>query len=107
MPPTPIIGDLTAFAVSQTSLRVIGFMDGPDSPPVWLPRWDFPLQGSIAMEGYVLATVRASAPAPSAALAISPMSATIGESFTQRGRLAAAFRAAPTTSATMAGSPPN
>src|SRR5208282_5222936 len=107
MPPTPIIGDFTAFAVSQTSRKVIGFIDGPDRPPVWFPRQDFPVQGSIAMAGKVFATVRALAPTFSAARAISPMSATIGESLTHSGRLAAAFRAAPTTSATMPGSPPN
>src|SRR5580658_8161362 len=100
------MGILIALYASQTSRRVIGFIDGPDRPPVWFPRLDFPVQGSIAIAGYVFAMVRASAPAPSAVRAISPISATIGESFTQRGRLLAAFLAAPTSSATSAGSPP-
>src|SRR6266436_3758211 len=102
-----MIGVLTAFFVSQTSFKVIGLMAGPDRPPVGFPKRDFPERKSIAIAGYVFATVRASAPASSAERAISPMSVTRGESLTQRGRFAAAFRAAPTTSATQVGSLPN
>src|SRR6202030_2940301 len=100
MPPKPRIGVLTAFRASQTSLKVMGLMAGPDKPPGLFPKGDFPVRKSMAIAGEVFATVRASAPASSAARAISPMSVTRGDSFTQRGLLWAAFRAAPTTSAT-------
>src|SRR5260370_39198780 len=105
MPPTPIIGDFTALAVSQTKRKVIGFIDGPERPPVWFPSRDFPDQGSMAMAGYVFATFRALAQAPSATRAINPMSATSGEGFNQNGSFVAAVRATPTTSATAARTP--
>src|SRR6201997_1176739 len=44
MPPKPITGDLTAFRVSQTSLKVMGLMAGPDRPPVGHPSRDLPVR---------------------------------------------------------------
>src|SRR5580704_155595 len=106
-PPRPRIGMSTTLLTSQTSRRVIGLIAGPERPPVRFPKRDFWVLKSIAIAGKVLATVRASAPARSAVLAISPMSVTRGISFTQSGLFCAAFRAAPTTSSTRAGSLPN
>src|SRR6266704_2624879 len=51
MPPRPMIGDLTAFFVSQTSLKVMGLMAGPDKPPVGFPSRDFPERKSMAIAG--------------------------------------------------------
>src|SRR5207245_9733551 len=44
MPPRPIIGDRVAFRVSQTSLKVMGLMAGPERPPVGQPRRDLPVR---------------------------------------------------------------
>src|SRR6202046_139067 len=82
---------------------VIGFTAGPDNPPVVLPRRDLRLCASIHSAGYVFAITTASAPLDSAALAISPMALTFGESFTQSGRFAA-LRAASTTAPVRDGS---
>src|SRR5439155_525464 len=51
LPPRPIIGVLTAFLVSQTSLKVMGLIAGPDKPPVGLPNRDFPVRKSMAIAG--------------------------------------------------------
>src|SRR6266568_9096673 len=51
MPPRPIIGVLTALRVSQTSLKVMGLIAGPDKPPVGLPSRDFPERKSMAIAG--------------------------------------------------------
>ena len=86
MPPQPIIGISTARAHCQVMRTTMGRIAGPDRPPVMLPslgRW---LSISTAMARKVLATTSASAPAASAARAISAMSVTLGDSFTQRGR---------------------
>src|ERR1700732_1125490 len=93
IPPSPIIGMLITLEASYTSLIVIGFMAGPDNPPVVLPRRDLRLCASIHSAGYVLAITTASAPLGSAALAVSPILLTLGESFTHSG-LRASFRAA-------------
>src|SRR6202049_707855 len=107
MPPKPITGIFTAFLVSQTSRRVMGRIAGPERPPVRFPKHDIWVRVSTAIAGKVFATVKASAPADSAARPISPMSATSGDNFTHKGRRTAALRVAPTTSATWTGSLPN
>src|SRR5216683_2512420 len=66
-PPKPITGILTAFFVSQTNRRVMGRIAGPERPPVKFPKRDLNVRVSTAIAGYVFATVRASAPADSAA----------------------------------------
>src|ERR1700730_14648578 len=50
-PPSPITGILTAFRVSQTRRKVMGFIAGPESPPVRLPSRDWPVRKSMAMAG--------------------------------------------------------
>src|SRR5260370_40304156 len=92
-----MIGDLTAFFVSQTSLKVMGLIAGPDNPPVGFPKRDFPERKSMAMAGEGFATVEASAPASSPARAIRKRSATRGGKLTQMDPLQAAVPGAPTT----------
>src|SRR5580704_11231644 len=84
----------------------MGLIAGPDNPPVTRPNLDFRVWTSMLIAWYVFATVSASAPASSAALAIAPMSVTFGESLTHKGRRAV-WRAADTTSETIWGSLPN
>src|SRR5208282_3319530 len=81
---------------------VIGFIPGPDNPPAVLPRHDLRVCASIHRAGYVFAITTASAPADSAALAISPIVPMAGESLTHSGRFDA-FLAASTTSAVSEG----
>src|SRR5215472_11087471 len=50
-PPRPIIGDLTVFFVSQTSLKVMGLIAGPESPPVEDPSLEIPVRKSRAIAG--------------------------------------------------------
>src|SRR5713101_4428289 len=73
-PPSPRMGMDVFWRTSQTRRRVSGLIAGPERPPVGLPSRDLRVRRSTAIAGYVLATVRASAPASSAAFAISPMS---------------------------------
>src|SRR6266436_3077136 len=51
MPPSPNIGILTAFLVSQTSFKVMGLMAGPERPPVAFPSRDFPERKLMAIAG--------------------------------------------------------
>src|ERR1700680_2704146 len=86
---------------------VIGFIAAPDNPPVVLPSLDLRVWLSIHKAGYVLAIVKASAPASSAARAASRMFPTTGAILTHRGLREVALRAAPTTLAIRAGLLPN
>ena len=60
-------------------------MAGPERPPITLPSLGLRVSGSIAMPSSVFATTSASAPASSAARAISATSATFGVSLAQIG----------------------
>src|SRR5215813_5106520 len=51
MPPSPIIGVVTALDVSQTNRWVIGLIAGPERPPVLLPSFDREDRKSSAMAG--------------------------------------------------------
>ena len=68
-------GNVQFLAMKQT---VGGRTGGPESPPITLPRRGLRVSVSIAMARKVLATTSASAPASSAARAISAMSVTLG-----------------------------
>lgn len=41
IPPKPITGMFTAFAVCQTILTAIGLTAGPDRPPVYVDKYGF------------------------------------------------------------------
>ena len=79
---------------------------GPDRPPITLDRMGFLVSISMRMPSSVLMSESASAPAATAARAISVMSVTLGESLTMSGFFAFFF-AAETTSVTMSGWVPN
>src|SRR5215469_3505803 len=83
----------------------IGLIAGPESPAVKFEIRGRLVSGSIARATNVLISEIASAPAPSATLAIWGTLVTFGESFTMIGRLETAF-AAPTTSSRRMGSLP-
>src|SRR5207244_11303504 len=85
MPPQPMTGMLTARAHWNTMRTITGRMAGPDRPPITLPSLGLRVSVSIDMPSSVLATTSASAPASSAARAISAMSATLGVSLAQIG----------------------
>ncbi|KJU85557.1 hypothetical protein MBAV_002246 [Candidatus Magnetobacterium bavaricum] len=103
IPPMPISGaDGNALCTCQSILSATGFMAGPDSPPMTLDNRGLLLSISIAMPVSVFISDRASAPAPTATLAISVMSVTFGESLTINGRDVACLTR-PTTSARTTG----
>ena len=60
---------------------------GPDKPPLMLLKIGRVVSESIAMAFNVFTAVKASAPASTAALADTVMSATFGDSFTMTGLL--------------------
>jgi len=72
-------------------------MAGPDKPPLTLLRTGIWVSASIAMAFTVFMAVKASAPALTAVLAISVMSATLGDSFTITGFRVAALTLATTS----------
>ena len=84
IPPSPITGIFTALATCQTILRAIGFTAAPLIPPVIVESTGLRFSALIAIPSRVLISDTLSAPAPSAARAISVMSVTLGESFTIR-----------------------
>ena len=86
IPPNPITGMRTAFAVCHTIRSATGFTQGPESPPVTVERIGFLRSASTAIPSRVLISDTASAPSASTARAISVMSVTFGESFTIRVR---------------------
>ena len=71
--------------------RAIGLMAGPLSPPKTFPSLGRRVSTSTAMARNVLTRETASAPASSAAWAISTMLVTLGESLVMRGRRLAAL----------------
>src|ERR1700681_3712488 len=80
-------------------------MAGPDRPPVRKLSLGLYALRSIDMPTKVLTAHKASAPAPSTARAMTPMSVTIGVSFTHTGR-DVRFRTASVTAAAARGSLP-
>ena len=82
IPPSPTTGIFTALATCQTILKAIGFTAAPLIPPVTVDKIGLRFSASIAIPSKVLMSDTLSAPAPSAARAISVMSVTFGESFT-------------------------
>ncbi len=66
-------------------------MAGPLRPPVLWPRTGLATSGAMLMALTVLMAVIPSPPAASTALAMTPMSLTLGESFTKTGSLTALF----------------
>lgn len=81
--------------------RATGFTAGPDRPPTTRASWGRRRSASMAMPKIVLMSESASAPAASAARAISVTSVTLGVSFTTSGRFVAA-RQRDTTFSTLA-----
>ena len=81
IPPMPITGTFTAFAASYTMRTAIGWIAGPDTPPVLFARRKVFLRISIFIPVIVLISDTASAPPASTALAISAMLVTLGLSF--------------------------
>ena len=84
-------GMSTARWMSYTHLTAMGFMAGPDNPPNLLARIGRPVSVSIAIALTVFMAVMTSAPASSAALAISAMFATFGVNFAITGLLTVFF----------------
>ena len=82
MPPRPITGIFTAFAVCQTILTATGLTAGPERPPVTVDRHGRRRSTSTAIPMSVLMSETASAPSASTARAISVMSVTLGDSLT-------------------------
>src|SRR6266480_6394152 len=83
----------------------MGLIAGPDNPAVKFEIRGRRVSGSIAKATNVFTSEIASAPAPSATLAICEMLVTFGESLTIRGRLETALDA-PTISSSRRGSLP-
>ena len=79
------MGMETAFEACQTMRRAMGFMAGPDNPPVMLPKMGRRVVMSMAMPVNVLMREMASAPAASTALAMVVMSVTLGDNLTMTG----------------------
>ena len=102
-PPMPRMGSLTALETSQTIRTATGRTAGPDRPPVFIFKIGRRVFTSIRIPRMVLMRDRASAPAPSAALAISTISVTLGESFTITGTRPAWDLAIRVTSAASSG----
>src|ERR1035441_3827194 len=96
MPPRPMIGILTVFAASQTSLIAIGLMQGPVKPPVTLASIGRRVSISIAIAGKLFVMDKASLPAASAAWAYGAMLTTFGLILVISGNRVA-FRHAATT----------
>ena len=87
-----MIGIFTALKISKTARIARGRIAGPDNPPTRFARIGSAISMSIAIPGpTVLIAVIASAPAASAARAISTMFSTFGESFIERGIFPMAF----------------
>lgn len=75
MPPPPMIGIFTVSYIFLTAASPIGFIDGPDNPPVLFDKTGLPEYGSITVAGAtVFIAEMASAPASSAAFAMIPIS---------------------------------
>ena len=98
MPPAPTTGMPTAPASWYVSRTAIGRTAGPESPPVTLASAGRRRSRSITIPGIVFITVRASAPAASAARPMAATSATSGLSLATTGKVVTA-RTARTTSA--------
>src|SRR5450631_1383050 len=81
----PITGMLMARAVSYTIRNAIGFIAGPDKPPVIFVNPGLRVSASIDMARNVLTRLTASAPAPAETLAICAIDVTLGESLTING----------------------
>src|SRR3972149_4479055 len=86
--------------------RAMGFMAGPESPPLTLDRTGFRSWRSMAIPGNLLMRDIMWAPARATATATLTMSATLGVSLTITGRDVADLAAA-VTSAAVLGSLPN
>ena len=84
MPPRPITGIFTALATCHTILTATGRTAGPERPPVMVERCGRRRSTSIDIPMMVLMSDTESAPSASAALAISAMEVTLGDSFTIR-----------------------
>ena len=80
-----MMGTPTTDAMSNTQRSAMGLRAGPEIPPVSLASTGAPDSASISMPGMVLMAVIASAPASTTARAISPISCTLGDSFTRQG----------------------
>src|SRR5574341_1332295 len=85
-PPTPTMGMGTALETSHTMRTAIGRIAGPDSPPVHEASFGRRVSTSMAMPTTVLISDTAVAPPAWAALAVSAMSVTFGDSFTMVGK---------------------
>src|SRR6056297_360196 len=105
MPPIPITGTSTAQAACHTIRSATGFIAGPESPPVILPRQGLREKTSTAIPVIVLISETADAPAETTASAIGTTSVTLGESLAIIG-LPVFSRTALTTSAAACGSTP-
>ena len=82
------MGIFTFWLACHTIRNATGSTAGPDRPPVLLRIMGRRVRMSMRMPVRVLIMEMASAPALSAATAISEMSVTLGESFTIKGFLA-------------------
>src|SRR5574344_851614 len=82
IPPKPTMGIWTALATCHTIRNAMGLTHAPDKPPVMVDNRGFLLSASMAIPITVLMSETQSAPAASAAFAISAMSVTLGVSFT-------------------------
>ena len=97
MPPMPSSGTSTALRTSHIMRSATGFTAGPDRPPTPRASTGRRRSASMAMPSSVLMSESASAPAATAARAIS---VTLGVSFTMSGRFVAA-RQRDTTASTL------
>ena len=93
IPPIPMIGSFTAFAASYTMRTAIGWIAGPDTPPVLFASTNDFLLISIFIPVIVLIRETASAPPASTAFAISAMLVTFGLNFMITGCFAYLFTA--------------
>ena len=84
IPPRPMTGIFTALATCHTIRTATGFTQGPDNPPVTIERRGRRFSISIDMPRRVLISESESAPAASAARAMSAILVTLGDSLTMR-----------------------
>ena len=105
-PPIPMSGTGTACRTRQVARTPTGRSPAPLTPPLPNPSAGRRRRTSTTSPGRVLTRVSPSAPASTAARAVSAIAGSVGESFTNRARRVAA-RARVTTSRRAAGSAPN